>query len=205
MFSKVLLRCCRFTLLTSAFLMLFSSICSAANFTANMTTKNSGMSVTGKLFVKGTNIRQEMVLGGKKQVVICRGDKNVTWMVDPSQKCYGEVAGAKSERSMRKMLKEMADEKYLGKETVNGYSCKKYRYILRADKTGTILQWRSDKLDWPIKTEVKREGQALVVEYKNIKEVKPADSLFEVPKGYKKKAINAPAKMKMPPAPAKKK
>ena len=205
MFSKDLLRFYRFIVLTSAVLLLVSSICFAANFTASMTTKNSGMSVTGKLYVKGANVRQEMTIAGKKQIVICRADKGVTWMVDPAQKCYTEMPGAKSERSMREMLKQMADEKYIGKETVNGYSCKKYRYTPHADKSGTIFQWRSDKLDWPIKTEVKREGKAMVIEYKNIKEIKPANSLFELPKGYKKKAMSTPESMKIPPVQSKKK
>lgn len=71
---------------------------------------------------------------------------------------------------------------------------------MREKNAGTVIQWRSDKLDWPLKTEVKREGQSMLIEYKNIKEAKPANSLFELPKGYKKKTFGAKDKLPLKPA-----
>lgn len=171
-------------------IVIFSGLCFAANFTATSSMKQDGITIYGKLYVKGENMRQEMTIGGKNQVLICRADKNVTWLLDPSQKCYSEVPGAQNERTMHDSLKKMGKEKYLGKETLNGYSCKKYKYTMSGKNATTVIQWRSEKLNWPLKTEIKNGGKSMVIEYKNIKEVKPADSLFELPKGYKKKAFD---------------
>jgi len=40
---------------------------------------------TGKVYVKGKNIRRETTIMGQKQIMINRGDKRVTYVLMPQQ------------------------------------------------------------------------------------------------------------------------
>jgi hypothetical protein len=51
---------------------------------------------------------------------------------------------------------------------------------------GTMTQWHSKKLNYPIKVVYHGPQGDMVTEYKNIKEGRVRDSLFKPPKGYKK-------------------
>jgi len=166
----------------------------AAEFTADMLLKQAGETVTGKVYVKGDKTRQEYIQRGAKQVMIFRFDKDIIWLLMPAEKAYMEMSGrggAASDPTLDRKIKDMAVKKYLGKEKVSGYyTCEKYQYIYHDTSQGTLTQWFSKKLNYPIKSEYKSPSVYMFTEYKNIKEGKVADALFEVPGGY--------AKMTMP-------
>ena len=165
----------------------------AAEFTADMLLKQAGETITGKVYVKGDKTRQEYIQRGAKQVMIFRFDKDILWVLMPAEKAYMEMSGrggAASDPTLDRKIKDMAVKKYLGKEKVSGYTCEKYQYIYHDTSQGTLTQWFSKKLNYPIKSEYKSPSGYMLTEYKNIKEGKVADALFEVPGGY--------AKMSMP-------
>jgi outer membrane lipoprotein-sorting protein len=59
--------------------------------------------------------------------------------------------------------------------------------------------WISEKLNFPIKTEMEGSSGSMSMEYKNIQEKKIPDSLFNVPAGYQK--MSMPSMPKMPGIP----
>ena len=69
--------------------------------------------------------------------------------------------------------------KFIGAETISGFSCKKYETEEEGEKT---YFWVSDKVPLPLKVQYK-DGS---MEYKNIKQVSLPASLFEVPAEYTK-------------------
>jgi outer membrane lipoprotein-sorting protein len=81
-------------------------------------------------------------------------------------------------------IKDKAETKFLGKETVNGYVCDKYQYIYHDTSMGTSTQWVSKKFNCVIKSEYKSSAGYMLTEYKNIKEGNVQDSLFEIPGDY---------------------
>ena len=166
----------------------------AAEFSADMIHKMGGETVKGKVYVKGNKIRQEVVKEGEEAVIIMRLDKGIIWNLMPEEKIYMEMPNlgdVVNDPEYEKKLEEMADKKYLGKEKVNGYVCKKYKYIYRDKSMGTLTQWFYEKLNYPIKTEMGGQpgGMDMLIEYKNIKEKRLLDSLFEIPPGYTKMSI----------------
>jgi outer membrane lipoprotein-sorting protein len=131
---------------------------------------------------------------GEKGVIIIRMDKGVMWNLMPEDKIYMEmpsVGDVVNDPEYEKKLEEMAEKKYLGKEKVSGYVCKKYKYIYHDKSVGTLTQWFSEKLNYPIKTEMRgQQGDTdMLIEYKNIRERKLPNSLFEIPPGYTKISI----------------
>jgi len=178
--------------IAGASVLVAAQVAVAAQFSADMVQSAGGHSVAGKVYVKGDKIRNEMTQGPQKATVIVRMDKRVVWMLQPAQKTYMEMSLPKNQPLPLNDTKWLAEMKKLGtltrdgQETVNGYPCDKYVLVHRNKAMGTQYQWISKRLRFPIKIETRGARYPTVIEYKNIKEGKIADSLFEVPAGYKK-------------------
>ena len=174
----------------------------AAEFSADMVQKSSMGNSEGKVFVKGQNYRHEMTMGGQKQIMIFQKDKGVVWVLMPQLKMYMEMtAGGQQDMSppTPEEMEKMGDKKYLGEEKINGYKCKKYRYTPNDPSISTATIWISNKLNFPIKTEMEGSSGPMSMEYKNIQEKKISDSLFNLPAGYQK--MSMPAMPNMPGMP----
>ena len=174
----------------------------AAEFSADMIQKSSMGNTQGKVFVKGQNYRQEMAMGGQKQIMILQKDKGTVWVLMPQLKMYMEMtAGGQQDMAppTPEEMEKMGDKKYLGEEKINGYKCKKYRYTPNDPSIGTSTMWISNKLNFPIKVEMQGSSGPMSVEYKNIQEKKIPDSLFNLPAGYQK--MSMPKMPNMPSMP----
>jgi len=174
----------------------------AAEFSADMIQKSPMGNTNGKVFVKGENFRQEMNMGGQKQIMIFQKEKGIVWVLMPQLKMYMEMtAGGQQDMSppTPEEMEKMGEKKYLGEEKVNGYKCKKYRYTPNDKSVGTSTMWISKKINFPIKTEMEGSSGPMIMEYKNIQEKKISDSLFNIPAGYKK--MSMPSMPNMPGMP----
>jgi len=181
----------------------------AAEFAADVVHVQGTQRSTGKTYVKGNKSRTEITEGSQKRITIVRGDKKVVWVLDPTRKTYMEMANLGSafqaSPEAEKKLEELGERKLVGKETVNGYACDKYDFVYHDKSMGTQTQWMSRKLGVMIKLEYKSSGFPITMELKNLKEGGVADSLFELPAGYKKLEIpavpGAGGRQKIPAAP----
>jgi hypothetical protein len=182
-------------------LLLSASLAQAAEFSAKVVTKGDRLiEASGKAYVKGDKWRNEMTPKAARidpVITIMRPDKKVYWIISPRQK-YGDEMPISEEQAqnMMKISEEAkAKMKNIGTETVNGYECEKYERnrpslaspldsiaSLPPSMGKTQHIWIAKKLGVPIKIAAK-DGSFLV-EYKDIKEEKLDDSLFEPPPGY---------------------
>ena len=176
------------SVLVSIFLSLvFSGLTLAAEFSADLIVTPKGEeAMTGKIFVKGNKIRNEMVEDGEKQIMINRPDKNVTWMITPEEKSYMEIPYQETDNNFEEWTADREKQaKELGEETVAGQACRKFEMVEDGEKT---IYWVSKKLSFPVKV----ENSDTTLEYKNIKEGGLSDSLFEIPAGYQKMSMPVP-------------
>jgi outer membrane lipoprotein-sorting protein len=201
-------RTLRTSIATIIAVVVMPTLCLAAEYSADMVQKVMGQTINGKVFVKGAKMRQDLtppqMQGVKpdKMTIIIRGDKKLVWTVMPKTKTYMERATRAGEKTgnnfdVDSIVKEFGgkaavDQKQLGKETVNGYSCDKYQITPKkkgqGPEIGTVTLWVSKKLGAPLR--VKMSGMfSMQIDYKNIREGKVADSVFEIPKGFKKQAM----------------
>ena len=169
-------------------ILLAGGVACAADFSADMVMKGpDGQAMSGKVFVKGQKIRQEMEQGGEKMVTILRLDKKLSWVVMTDQKVYMEMKMRESAEDPALVEKtDPAKVRRLGKETVNGFVCEK---IQVTDKGTVITQWVAEELGWPIKGEAKTPEGLSTHEYKNIRKGGVSDTLFEIPQGFQKMAV----------------
>jgi hypothetical protein len=142
----------------------------------------------GKVFVKGSKLRNEIIGVDGKQVTILRNDVGIIWILASEQKSYMEfltVGATENALTMNPYeIEKAAEKRYLGKERVNGYDCEKYLYTYHDESLGTVTRWFSESLHFRLKMEIKGPFGTVTTEYKNISEKRLSDSLFEIPKDY---------------------
>ena len=79
-----------------------------------------------------------------------------------------------------------AQIKRVGTETVKGFKCDKYSFTFKNKEMGTMTQWFSIKLGYPIKIINTSDMMGEVItELQNIKTASVRDDLFTVPSDYK--------------------
>ena len=192
MAKKIVLRLGLFMVILFLTVPAFSGSSNAVDFSADMVNKLPMGEINGKMFFKGGNFRQEMMMGGQKHITIFRKDKGLVWVLIPAQMMYMEMQEG-SRQNMAPVdldaIDKMGEKKYLGKEKVNGYMCSKYRYTLHDKSSGTAIYWISEKLNFPVKMEMDGQSGHMVMEYKNISEKTVPASLFNIPDGYQKMSM----------------
>jgi len=192
MAKKIMLRLWLFMVIILLTVPALSVSSNAADFSADMINKSPMGKIEGKMFFKEGNFRQEMMMGGQKQITIFRKDKGVVWVLMPAQMMYMEMQ-AGSRQNMAPVdpdeIDKIGEKKYLGKEKVNGYMCSKYRYTLHDKSSGTAIYWISDKLNFPIKMKTEGTSRSMSMEYRNIQEKTVSASLFDIPDGYQKMSM----------------
>jgi outer membrane lipoprotein-sorting protein len=164
-----------------------SGLALAAEFSADMVHKFGTMTKEGKIYVKGKKMRLEGGMGQGPTIV--NGETGTVCVLQPEQKMYMEMKGSTKETQPMQAEEDLAklgQWKDLGTETVNGYQCDKKLFTYYDKAKGTMTQWFSPKLQYPIKMVHSSPQGETTVEYRNIKEGGVADSLFQVPAGYTK-------------------
>jgi hypothetical protein len=163
----------------------FSGLAIAAEFSADLIQKMGDEVKKGKIFVKDNKMRMEFEEG--ITIMDLATGKAIT--IQPEEKIYMEMPGMGAMANAGQVDKDLAKigtKKRLGTEKVNGYKCDKYLITYHDKAMGTMTQWHSKKLNYPIKVVYHGPQGDMVTEYKNIKEGRVRDSLFKPPKGYKK-------------------
>jgi outer membrane lipoprotein-sorting protein len=153
----------------------------AADFSAEVITKNDSQETRGKVFFHGDKMRQE-----GETINIARPDRRVMWLLVPSMKMAMEVPFSLADLGQAMALpKDKGQMKLLGTEKVNGYETEKFETTMKANgRTVKMFLWVAKKLDKPIKM-VSEDGK-FSMEYREIKEGGVSADLFEIPAGYQK-------------------
>lgn len=173
-------------LLTFIMLLAMSATLTAAEFSAQMVLKDRDRVMPGRIFVKDGKMRQEFLDEKGHTVTIVRRDKKVVWVLLPFDRTYLEMPLGLELPGQFLQIPPGTAKRRVCTEEVNGYKVERFDVTIMGVKGGPQRQtfWISEKLGLPIKT-VCAERQ-FAVEYKNIREGKQEDRLFEVPPEYKK-------------------
>jgi outer membrane lipoprotein-sorting protein len=173
-------------LLFPLFIFLLSGVCFAFEFSADtVMTHKGGGKTTGKIYYKSDRFRMDMK-APEQMIMITRMDKKVIWNIMPAEKMYMELPFDLKNRPMvDEKFEGEIERKHIGNETIDGHPTKKYLITYKSDnKKHQVYQWWATDINFPVKTAA-TDG-SWVQEYKNIKIGTQPDSLFELPKGYKK-------------------
>lgn len=154
---------------------------SVQEFSADMVMDNAGQSFQGKLYVSGGKMRLEMV----QAVTITRRDKNVSWVLMPTEGMYMEQSiDPKAFASSSEDLPGQIERQSLGTEDVSGQPAEKF--LIRYDQgrgEESLYQWIGRDA-FPLKAAAVDGSWSM--EYRNIRSGTQPESLFEIPEGYQK-------------------
>ena len=165
----------------------------ASEFLADVVMKGGMTSGDGKVWVKGNKSRQEMGSQTEKMILIMDMDQGYHWTLMPDMKMYLKTkVPAKGKGFHPESFVGMApgqldaEIKRIGTEMVKGYKCDKYLFTFSDKKMGTMTQWFSNKLGYPIKTVNKSDMMGEVItELHNIQKTSIQDDLFKIPPEYR--------------------
>ena len=153
-------------------------------FSADFITTDMEKVSTGRIWVKGDRVRQELTGAEGSLITIYRFDKMALWTFIPGNR-YLE---RNPPPNPALPYKEGYQRTVLGVEKINGYACEIIKYTYQNKADGIYVVWISQKLNYPIKTETRAANKRIIAatECKNIREETVDDALFELPAGYRK-------------------
>jgi hypothetical protein len=160
------------------------------NYSADMETTSAQGSFTSKIFVKDGKMRMESDTQERKSINIIRPDKKVIWMLMVDSKTYMEIPLDMSTQDIQSKLYDpniQTDKEFIANELVDKHPTKKYHLTIttngKKEKSGYIWE-ATDLANFTVKYE--SEDKKMTTAWKDIKMGGVADSVFELPSGYKK-------------------
>jgi len=163
----------------------------AAEFTADMALTTPQGDMTGKLFVKGQDIRQDLLISGMEITNLVDLDTGTLVNLNHQMKMYvvapsNPAAIMGDSQKVEETLSQMADVEEMGSEDLNGYKCRKVRYRFHDKRYGVSTMWFSEKLNYNIKIVNENEEGKTIILLENIREEELSPELFLIPSGYQK-------------------
>jgi len=170
---------------------LFAFAAGAAEFQADMTIQSEqGGDINGKVFVRGSSMRQELETPMGEQVVIVDGDAEIMYVLLPAQKMYVQRDNTQvvldDSEDPEKRLAAQGKVTKMGTEKIQNYDCDKYHVVNNDKNMGESTLWISRELNYPLKVYVDNPKDKATIIYSNIVEKKLEDHLFVLPSDYSK-------------------
>ena len=151
---------------------------SAQDFSADMVSRVGSKITQSKLNVSGDKIRMDMTEG----IMIIRIDKQVSWMLMPSENMYMEnpLDMSRVPHTSGSFTSEI-ERTPLGTEEIDGQQAQKFKVTYQeSGTTKEVYQWLVNSV--PVKVEAVDASWS--TEYKNISFSAQPAGLFEIPAGY---------------------
>lgn len=140
---------------------------------------------TGKVYAAGDKQRTEMNMGGMRSVMIIRKDKQLGYMLMPTQNMYRQLDIASAQKQAGQP-QDLVDITEVGSETIEGHATTKYKMIMKDGSAGGFMWITKDgipvKLDSIVKEGNKKTRFTMTLTNLQVGKVDPA--VFEVPAGY---------------------
>lgn len=158
----------------------------SVEYSADRTIETSRGTFTGKVFAAKDKERAEMNMSGMQSVMILRRDKQLGWMLMPAQKMYMTMDFGKAQQQSGSAPNDQVDITEVGTETVEGFSSKKYKMLMK-DGSGGGFIWITEqgipvKMDFLSKSG--SEKSRMTVTLKNLTIGAQDAEHFELPNGY---------------------
>jgi len=167
-----------------------SGFAAAAEFSADMIHVLSKNKTKRKIHVKDRKIRVEVPGGGT--VTIMDLDAGTMVVLQPAARTFlkvGPLPPMAQWASTDKEARELgATRRLVGTEEIGGGECRKYRIDYDNKAMGSVLQWFSEDIGFPMKTVHRSRSACVTMTLENVSTERVDVSLFEVPSDYKQRA-----------------
>lgn len=126
--------------------------------------------------------------GLDKLATIVRPDRKVTVVIYPVVRSYAEMPMSKQEAADMDR-KYRVEKTKLGRETIDGHACDKTKAVVIADTGGkqeAMVWYAADLKNFPLKIQLDQQQSTVVMQYRDVKLVRPEARQFEAPTGFTK-------------------
>jgi hypothetical protein len=177
--------------LIAALINLLTAPAYAVELSADMIIQSAaGGEMTGRVFVRDNNLRQELDTPGGIQTTIINQATGVMYILLPGQNMYMEMQNSQvtlgEGEDFEKKYSGKGKITNLGTETIEGYLCDKYQIVYNDPNQGEATIWIAREFNYPLKVYAESPQDKATILYSNISEADLADSLFTIPEGYQK-------------------
>jgi len=156
------------------------------SFSADAKLETEAMTTMTHVYYKPGMVRDEIQMNGQEMVTIHRFDLNKVWML-MGQGMYMEVDPDKGSKQAPQY--KLISREVIGPDEVNGIPTTKYKSIYESDegKFGGFTWFTKDNIAVKgfLVQQTKGEKHRIKFEFQNLKRGAQADSLFEIPEGYR--------------------
>ncbi len=168
---------------------------------SNISVSAEGSADLGKKENSGKNVKTTVRTDIEKSanlephtIEILRMDKKLVWLIDPSAKQYSEVAlrpDSWDNVLARIFAGDTKDFTKIGKTKILNIDCGIYQSVQKVNDVSWGNKMFVDEHGIILRTELLQNGKLVQIsEAVKIDKEKPAGSLFEIPKGFKKNENN---------------
>jgi hypothetical protein len=126
--------------------------------------------------------------GLDKLATIVRPDRKVILLIYPAVRSYAEMTMSKQEAADMDR-KYRVEKTKLGRETIDGQVCDKTKAVVVADngeKQEAIVWYAASLKNFPLKMQMDQHQSTVVMQYRDVKLVRPEAKQFEAPAGFTK-------------------
>lgn len=126
--------------------------------------------------------------GLDKLATIVRPDRKVIILIYPLVRSYAEMPMSNQEAADMNRRYRVEKTK-LGRETIDGHTCDKTKAVVVADngqKQEAIVWYAADLKNFPLKMQMDQQQSTVVMQYRDVKLVRPDVKQFEAPQGFTK-------------------
>jgi hypothetical protein len=183
----------RFALVSTLCLVAFAATAQGAGlpsptveYSADRVMETSAGTFEGKVYAAKDKERSETSMRGMTSVMILRRDKQLGYMLMPTQKMYQQMDFAKAQQQSGAQAADQVEITEVGSDTIDGQPTTKYKLIMKDGSAGGFMWFTKDGIMMKMDTVVKngRDKSRMTITLKNVKVGSQDASLFEVPAGY---------------------
>jgi len=155
-------------------------------YSADRTIESDAGTFSGKVYSATDRERSETSMQGMQTVMILRRDKQLGWMLMPTQKMYQQLDFAKARQQSGAAPDSEVEITQVGIETVAGFEATKYKMLMRDGSAGGFIWITTEgiavKMDMLSKAAGTKTRMTMTLSNVQIGAQDP--QLFEVPEGY---------------------
>jgi len=164
------------------------------NISYELYIETEGFVSEGKVYIKGNNMRTEFNNDGITSIYIENASEGYSYIYMPEENTATKIPhGSEEEDWAADDSGAVTPDEYLqdivyddsleelGKETINGMSCRVVR--VKDGLNGDSKIWISEALAIPVRIESNIEGIKSLIEFRNLEVGKVTDDIFKLPPG----------------------
>ena len=160
----------------------------SVEYSADRVVETEAGTFEGKVYSSRDRERSETTMQGMQSVMILRRDRQLAWMLMPTQKMYQEMDFAKAQQQSGSAPDSQVEITEVGSDTVEGFATTKYKMLMKDGSAGGFIWITGEgipvKMDFLSKSDGKKTRITMTLRNLEIGDQDP--QLFELPAGYSK-------------------